>query len=783
MKRNIGLSFIVFLALLTVIVSCTGSGGGNDPAPSPITSTPPTVSSTIPSNGATNIAPNAAITVTFSEDVQAGTVNTSTVTVNGVAGTVNLNGSTATLTPNSPLAYNTTYTGKVTAGVKDLAGEAMAADYTWSFTTGQNPDTTPPTISSTSPANVATGVAVNAAITATFSESMLAGTISTATFTVTGVAGTVSLNGNTATFTPSTALAYSTTYTAKVTTGVKDLAGNSMAADYTWSFTTGSAPDTTSPTISSTSPANVATGVAVNAAITATFSESMLAGTISTATFTVTGVAGTVSLNGTTATFTPSSDLAYSMTYTATITTGVKDLAGNSMAADYTWSFTTGSAPDTTPPTISSISPTNGATGVATNAAITATFSETMLAGTISTATFTVTGVAGTVGLNGTTATFTPSSDLAYSMTYTATITTGVKDLAGNSMAADYTWSFTTQADPNPGPTPWTLPLTNSGTKAIVNKVDSAGNRIVVGITDGSFSGFTSQGGNDIFVVKYDPSGVETWHKQFGTQYDDTMASWSLAVSPNGDISVLWVDGQSTQYVYSFNVNGNEIKTFISPAGPNGIAADNSTVYVSTGYGTIVKVDKATGSISWTWQAQFGGQTSLTNIVISDNYVIAMGDTDGAVSGFTNFGMNDAILVILDVQKNFIWAKQVGTADMDTGLGLAVDSSGIYVGIRASVGGFNQGYYRLLKYGYNGNDIWSKDYTQFAGSPWTMVSDETSVYAAGDAGLVKMSTTDGTIQKSVSGYKRSVDINGNDLYVTDDSNNITPYNKDTLEQY
>ncbi len=56
------------------------------------------------------------------------------------------------------------------------------------------------------------------------------------------MAGTGSVVGNTATFTPDAALADNTVYTATVTTAVTDLAGNHLAADYTWSFTTAAAP-------------------------------------------------------------------------------------------------------------------------------------------------------------------------------------------------------------------------------------------------------------------------------------------------------------------------------------------------------------------------------------------------------------------------------------------------------------------------------------------------------------------------------------------------------------
>ena len=112
---------------------------------------------------------------------------------------------------------------------------------------------------------------------------------------------------------------------------------------------TGGVTDTTAPTVLSTGPADTATGVNLDALITATFSKAMDVSTITATTFTLNTnppVTGTVSYDTATntATFTPSSDLAASTTHTATITQGAKDSAGNSMAADYTWSFTTAAA-------------------------------------------------------------------------------------------------------------------------------------------------------------------------------------------------------------------------------------------------------------------------------------------------------------------------------------------------------------------------------------------------------------------------------------------------------
>jgi len=105
--------------------------------------------------------------------------------------------------------------------------------------------------------------------------------------------------------------------------------------------------DTTAPTVSSTSPAANATGVAINTTVSATFSEAINASTITTSSFTLkvgtTPVSGSVSYNsGThTATFTPSANLEGSTTYTATLSTAITDAAGNPLAAAYSWSFTT----------------------------------------------------------------------------------------------------------------------------------------------------------------------------------------------------------------------------------------------------------------------------------------------------------------------------------------------------------------------------------------------------------------------------------------------------------
>ncbi|MFH1874750.1 MAG: Ig-like domain-containing protein [Pseudomonadota bacterium] len=101
----------------------------------------PTVTATNPVNDATDISNDQAVTnltITFSENVNG--INATTFTVadrNGtlLAGTVTYAANTANFAPTSRLALNRQYTARVSSAITDDAGNALGADYTWSFTT------------------------------------------------------------------------------------------------------------------------------------------------------------------------------------------------------------------------------------------------------------------------------------------------------------------------------------------------------------------------------------------------------------------------------------------------------------------------------------------------------------------------------------------------------------------------------------------------------------------------------------------------------------------------
>lgn len=101
-------------------------------------------------------------------------------------------------------------------------------------------------------------------------------------------------------------------------------------------------------------------------------------------------------------------------------------------------------------PTVTDITPSASATDVPILTQLTATFSKTIDAATITPVTFTLKQgtrpVAGTVTLDtvSNAALFNPLSPLAVGVVYTATISTGARDSGGVALAVNYSWTFAT---------------------------------------------------------------------------------------------------------------------------------------------------------------------------------------------------------------------------------------------------------------------------------------------------------------------------------------------------
>lgn len=234
---------LVTLFMGVMIGGCKNSGTGSDDADIQA----PTVVLTTPLNSAVDVAHDQQVKIDFSEEMLASTINSTSFTLKqgttSIAGDIAYANSSATFTPADMLSENLEYTATITTAVTDLAGNSLAANVVWSFTTSMNPDELPPTVLTTSPTNDAIDIVRNKLIEITFSEEMDIATITNANFTLkqgtTPVEGVVTYQESRATFTPNGTLGAALIYTAKVTTSVTDVAGNALAADMQWSFTTG----------------------------------------------------------------------------------------------------------------------------------------------------------------------------------------------------------------------------------------------------------------------------------------------------------------------------------------------------------------------------------------------------------------------------------------------------------------------------------------------------------------------------------------------------------------
>jgi hypothetical protein len=413
---------------------------------------------------------NSRVTLLFNKPVAAQSVldvAQTILTTNGVGQPVFVglanNNTEVVLTPVNPLASNTTYTITV-SGIQDVAGNVMSGTVTSSFTTGTEADLLRPNVALVDPANGATAVETNALIRVQFSERIDPVSVNNGTIQVfpssTGVpiagTATASADGLSATFV-STGLLPSTSYQVRVnTSGVTDLAGNGINF-FQSSFTTGTGSDTDTPVgVIAVSPQNGVAGVPLNARITVQFSEPMSSVSMESNPIVVNVAGGAVvpgflsiSADHTIMMLTPNSPLSPSSTYNVSVS-GVQDVSGN-VAPPFTSSFSTGTATATTRPSVISVSPVNGATGIATNTSVIVTFNAPIDATSVNSGSLPIrinnsTVVNGSYAVNGAVVTFASNQQYPPSSSIFVTVnSSGVVDSAGNG-ANFFQSSFTTGA-------------------------------------------------------------------------------------------------------------------------------------------------------------------------------------------------------------------------------------------------------------------------------------------------------------------------------------------------
>ncbi len=401
------------------------------------------VQSVTPAANATSVPVTSPITITFTAPVNPITVSDTSIRITAnlggsvgtqaIAGNYSVNGANVIFTPVSPFPGGVTIGIAVAnATVQDFASNT-APGVSQSFSTVVATDTTPPAVLSITPANGATGIGLTGEVVVLFSKSMNPAGLTNNSIAILAAGKPVSYlpsvsADNRTLMLSNLTLPPSTRVTVAIPHTATDLEGNGLA-DFTSSFTTGPAFDSTHASISNQRPASGATGVRITTSPLVLFSNrSLNAATLSSALHVAQNgqlVNGTIQLvgNGQTIEFTPLAPWQYGATVQVFLDTTALDADGNTMNA-YQSQFTTATDPVSTPPTIVNYSPALNAINMPLNTVVDIGYSEPLASSTVNSTNVTLSGPSGKVAVEvhqdptGTRIIATPSAPLAASTRY-----------------------------------------------------------------------------------------------------------------------------------------------------------------------------------------------------------------------------------------------------------------------------------------------------------------------------------------------------------------------------
>ena len=456
---------------------------------------PPTVGIITPANNATNVEQTPSIQVQFNQAVN--NVNSTNVTLHSgsatgptvAIGNLTLgSNNTYSFSPSASLASETLYYVVLSSGITDVYGTALTQTQ-FSFTTG---DFNPPSVSIVTPSNNATNVSQSPSIQVQFNQAV--NNVNSTNVTLhsgsatgpTVAIGNLTLgSNNTYSFSPSSSLGSVTLYYVVLGSGITDSYGTALTPTQ-FSFTTG---DFNPPTVSIISPSNNATGVSQSPSIQIQFNEPVLNVNSNVSLHSGSPAGATVAIGtitpgaNNTYTFSPSSTLSSQTKYYVVLSSGITDSSGNSLSGTKQFSFTTG---DSTPPTVSMLSPTNNASNTSLAPSIQIQFSESVLNVNSTNVTLHRGSPAGlnvaigTITPSGNTYTFSPTANLSESTMYYVVLSNAITDISGNLLSGTTQFSFTTNSGiyvyaANYTPTGVSLCYVNSSTGNLSGCTTSSG--------------------------------------------------------------------------------------------------------------------------------------------------------------------------------------------------------------------------------------------------------------------------------------------------------------------
>lgn len=399
-----------------------------------------------------------------------------------VAGAFTLGSSGRVLfTPAASLAAETDYTFQLSALTCDVDGRILDVTHAFSFRTL---DQTPPSVHAVDVAAGATNQSRTRTFTLTFDEAIAPASVTATTVYLRDSFGVRhpavrTVAGASVTLDPSADLPGDRQFTLVATVAVTDRAGNALAAPHSTSFRT--AADSASPSVVTAWPAMQQTGVSTLVQPTFAFDESMDPATVEAASLLFQDQFGSIvpftidsSADQRTLRVVPRAPLVSGRGYTLAFLLGgaaATDVSGNELAATQARAFTTGA--DATPPGIVGSTPAAGESRVPGSVIATITFDEALDAARVTTDTvaLTVNGAAWVAVVERPTTTTVRVTPVLTLPTNAACVLTfrggqeGLRDLAGNVLAADTTLAFTTSADAG-APTALVLPPDGAGNVA-----------------------------------------------------------------------------------------------------------------------------------------------------------------------------------------------------------------------------------------------------------------------------------------------------------------------------
>ncbi|MEA3348992.1 MAG: sortase [Chloroflexota bacterium] len=321
--------------------------------------------------------------------------------------------------------------------------------------------------------------------------------------------------------------------------------------------------------------------------------------------------------------------------------------------------------------TVTDTSPEDGATGIAIDTTIKATFSGAMDASTINAETFILTGskVSGTVSYDPDTdtATFIPDEKLEYGHEYTATLSTEITDQGGSPLADTYAWKFTTSPPNHPE-------IDVRGNDQSISSGDTAPD-----ISDHTYFGSVEVDSGTvtrIFTIKNN-GGVDltlTSSPKVEISGEDS-DDFSVTTQPSSPITY----NNTSKFEISFDPSASGYRTAtVSIA--NNDDDENPYEFAIQGRGTTVPNDT---TISLSWNTFIGGEGDLErgeDIVLDDNgnlYVCGMSNVSwGSPIHPHSGGGGDAFVAKLNNNGELLWNTFLGSERLDQSNDIAIDSSG-----------------------------------------------------------------------------------------------------------